>query len=233
MVDSYPGLFRDVETYLNERIDEVLAGSSEPIVVRIFGQDLEMLRSQGSKRSSTCSATIPGLVEVHVELPGGRPADRRPRSKLAAAQRYGLKPGDVRRAAATLITGEEVGDIFREGKAYDVNVWSTPETRNSLTDVANLPIDTPGGGQRPLGEVADVRIRPTPNAIEREDDSRRIDVDANVAGRDLGSVVGDVADGARRSRLPARLPRRAARRVRGAPGGPEPAAAVRARRRDR
>ncbi len=59
------------------------------------------------------------------------------------AERYGIKPGDVRRAASTLLAGEEVGDIFRGGKAYDVQVWSTPETRNSLTSIRELPIDTP------------------------------------------------------------------------------------------
>jgi Cu/Ag efflux pump CusA len=111
---------------------------------------------------------------------------------LDAAQRYGVKPGDVRRAAATLVAGEEVGDIFRDGKGYDVNVWSTPETRSSLSDIRSLLIDTPGGGQVELGKVASVLVRPTPNAIEREGDSRRIDVEASVEGRDLGSVVGDV-----------------------------------------
>ena len=84
---------------------------------------------------------------------------------LAAAQRYGLKPGDVRRAAATLLAGEEVGDLFRDGKAYDVNVWSTPETRHSLTSIRDLLIDTPSGGHVRLGDVADVRIAPRSNVI--------------------------------------------------------------------
>ena len=105
---------------------------------------------------------------------------------LAAAQQYGLKPGDVRRAAATLMAGEEVGDIFRDGKAYDVVVWSEPATRQSLTDIRELLIDTPDGGQVRLDDVADVRLAPTPNAIAHENLSRRLDVDANVRGRDLG-----------------------------------------------
>ena len=110
---------------------------------------------------------------------------------LAKAQQYGLKPGDVRRAAAFLLQGEEVGDIFIGGKTYDVNVWSTPETRHSLTDIQNLLIDTPDGGQVRLADVADIRIMPVPNVIEREGQSRKIDVSANVKGRDLGSVAGD------------------------------------------
>ncbi len=76
---------------------------------------------------------------------------------LAKAARYGLKPGDVRRAAATLVAGEEVGDIFRAGKAYDVVVWSTPETRNSVTSIAALPIDTPSGRTVRIGRRREVR----------------------------------------------------------------------------
>ena len=104
---------------------------------------------------------------------------------LAAARRYGLKPGDVRRQSSALLASEEVCDLFHGGKAYDVHVWSIPSARDSLTDVQNLPIDTPGGNQVRLSEIADIRIAPTPNNIERELGSRRIDVGANVEGRDL------------------------------------------------
>jgi Cu/Ag efflux pump CusA len=90
------------------------------------------------------------------------------------------------------VAGEEVGDIFRLGKAYDVVVWSTPATRSSVQSIAALPIDTPSGLSVSLGDVAKVSIAPMPNLIERENGSRRIDVVANVRGRDLGSVVNDV-----------------------------------------
>jgi CzcA family heavy metal efflux pump len=190
VVDSYPGLYHDVLTYFNERVDEVLAGSTEPIVIRIFGEDLEELRSEAQDIKHLLS-DIPGVAEEHVSFQEDVPQVD-VRVNLAAAQRYGLTPGDVRRAAATLVNGEEVGDIFRTGKAYDVNVWSTPATRNSLTDLRRMPLDTPNGGHVALGDVASVRIQPTPNSIEREGDSRRIDVEANVEGRDLGSVVHDV-----------------------------------------
>jgi Cu/Ag efflux pump CusA len=93
-----------------------------------------------------------------------------------------------------LLAGEEVGDIFRDGKAYDVNVWSTPATRQSLTSVRNLLIDTPSGGHVRLGDVADVRIRPAQSVIYRENDSRRIDVGAEVTGRDLSAVADEVED---------------------------------------
>jgi Cu/Ag efflux pump CusA len=111
---------------------------------------------------------------------------------VRAARRYGLKPGDVRRAAATLVSSEEVGDIFRGARAYDVHVWSTPRTRQSLTAIRNLPIDTPTGDRVRLADVATVQVTPTPNVIHRQDTSRRIDVAANTSGRSLSAVVADV-----------------------------------------
>jgi Cu/Ag efflux pump CusA len=98
----------------------------------------------------------------------------------------------VRRAASTLVAGEEVGDIFREGKTYDVVVWSTPATRASVRSIGELPIDTPSGSIVRLSDVARISIQPVPNVIERDNNSRRIDIVANVHGRDLGSVVKDV-----------------------------------------
>lgn len=190
VAEGYPGLFRNVETYLNERIDEVLTGSSDAIVVRVYGPDLAVLRSKTEEIESAL-AKIDGIDGVNrdllVEIP-----QIEVEVDLAAAQRYGIKPGDVRRASATIVSGEEVGDIFRDGKAYDVQVWSTPESRDSVSDIENLPIDTPSGTTVRLGDVAKVRIDSTPNSIIHENLTRRMGVGANVLGRDLGSVVQDV-----------------------------------------
>jgi CzcA family heavy metal efflux pump len=191
-VDAHPGLYHDVQTYLRERIDEVLAGAAEPIVVRVFGSDLKQLKHQADRVREALSG-IDGLDDLHTELVADVP-EIEVRENLAAARRYGLKPGDVRRAAATLMSSEEVGDIFRGARAYDVHVWSTPSTRNSLTAVRNLPIDTPDGRVVPLDVVADVRVRPTPNVIHRQDTSRRIDIAANTSGRSLSETVSDVRD---------------------------------------
>jgi CzcA family heavy metal efflux pump len=192
VVEGYPGLRRDVQTYLKERIREVLTGGGEAIIVRISGPDLNVLRAKAGEVRQAI-AGVEGIVEDHVDLQKDIPQVD-VKVDLAKAQRHGIKPGDVRRAAATLMAGEEVGDIFRDGKAYDVQVWSKPEVRRSLSDIRRLLLDTPGGGHVRLGEVAAVTIEPTPNAIEREANTRKIDVGANVRGRDLGSVIGDVED---------------------------------------
>jgi len=191
-VDGYPGLIRDVQTYLKERIREVLTGSSDSIVVRIYGPELEGLRSQ-SEAVLAALEGIDGVVdlkkEAHVDVP-----QINIEVDLVAAQSHGLKPGDIRRAAAYLLQGEEVGDLFVGGKTYDVNVWSAPASRDSLNDIENLLIDTPDGGHVRLADVASVSIEAAPNVIEREGESRKIDVSANVSGRDLGSVADDVED---------------------------------------
>jgi len=190
VVNSYPGMFRNVETYLNERIEEVLTGASYPVVVRIFGQDLGALQ-QTAKDVQRRLSRVKGVADANVELQEDVPQVQ-VSVDLAAAQRYGVKPGDVRRDAATLVAGEEVGDLFRLGKAYDLQVWSPPSIRHSVTDISSLPIDTPGGGHIRLADVADVRVAPTPNVVHREQAARSIDVGLDVKGRDLGSVVADV-----------------------------------------
>ena len=188
--ETTPGLFHDVQTYLRERIDEVLAGSPEAIVVRIFGTDLTVLRQQADSVARELSS-VSGLVDLHPE-PQQPVPQIRVQVKLPVARKYGLKPGDVRRAASTLVAGEEVGDIFRGGRIYGVAVWSTPHARQNLQDLVRLQIDTPTGGRVALGKVADVRITPIPSDIKRENESRRIDVDANTSGRDLGSIIADI-----------------------------------------
>ena len=95
-----------------------------------------------------------------------------------------------------------MGDIFRDGKAYDTVVWSTPQSRASVQAVSALPIATPAGKVVRLGDVAKVTVGPVPNAIERENDSRRLDVAANVRHRDLGSVVSDVKNAMRSIEFP-------------------------------
>jgi Cu/Ag efflux pump CusA len=192
VVQGNPGLFRNVQTYLRERIEEVLtAGTGEPVVVRIFGPDLNVLQRTADKLRRELGH-VKGLTELHTGLQTMVPQID-VEVHLAVARRYGVKPGDVRRAAATLLASEEVGDMFRAGRAYDVHVWSTPKTRDSLTAIRRLPIDTPSGRQVPLATLASVRVAPTPNLIERENASRKIDVDSNITpGRPLSAINRDV-----------------------------------------
>ena len=190
VVDSYPGLYRTVQTYLRERVKEVLSGANEAIVVRVFGPDVTVLSKKAEEIAARMGG-VDGIIDERVEQ-----IEQIPQIEVEvdidAARRYGITPGHVRRQSSVFLAGEEVGDIFAGGKAYDVHVWSITSARDSVTDVENLPIDTPGGAQVPLHEVADVRIRPIANTIKHEEQSRRVDAVADVAGRDLASTVDDV-----------------------------------------
>jgi Cu/Ag efflux pump CusA len=191
-VESYPGLYRDVQTYLRERIKEVLSGTSESIVVRLYGEDLATLQEESDKIAAQI-ADVEGVIDAHASLETDVPHIM-VEPDLVAARRHGLTPGDVRRQTSTLIASEEVGDLFAGGRAYDVHVTAIPSARDSVTDVERMSIDTPSGGRVRLDQVADVTLGPTPNAIHREQQSRYIDVGANVEGRDLASVMDDIDD---------------------------------------
>ena len=188
VVDGYPGLYRDVQTYLKERIREVLTGSSEAIASASTERTWRSSRRRRT-RSRRSSGGIPGVVENHVESLKDIP-QMEVEVDLAAAQRYGLKPGDVRRAAARLVAGEEVGDIFRDGKAYDVHVWSTPETRDTYRRHRE-PADRHAERRvRPPGRRGRRAIEPVPNVHQSRRPVRSLDVGANIDGsRDLGSIV--------------------------------------------
>jgi CzcA family heavy metal efflux pump len=189
-VDGYPGLYRDLLTYLKERIKEVLSGAGATIVVRVYGPDLAVLRSKGEE-IKTAIADIAGVTNLKVE-PQVLVPQVQVRLLPDAAARFGLSPGQVRHAVATLVKGTKVGEIYHEQKTIDVFVRGIPEVRTDLHSLQSLTIDLPLGGQAPLKDVAEIYIEPAPNEIKREFASRRLDVTCNVQGRDLGSVAREI-----------------------------------------
>ncbi len=192
VVDGYPGLTRDLLTYLKERIKEVLSGAGATIVVRIFGPDLAVLRDK-AREIEQLMADVPGVTNLKVE-PQVLVPQVDVRLRPDAAERFGLTPGQVRRSAVTLVKGTKVGEVYDQQKVFDVAVWGNERLRTDLTALRELRIEAPAGAQLPLGDVADVAIVPAPNEIKREGASRRLDVTCNVSGRDLGSVAREIRD---------------------------------------
>ena len=165
--------------------------TNEDLVVRVYGYDLGVLRRLSQEVRQTISG-ISGIVDARTEIQIEEPQVEI-EVDLASAELHQIKPGEVRRAASTLLSGIQVGNLYEEQKVFDVVVWGVPEIRNSLTDIRELRIDTPGG-QVPLADLADVRIVPAPISIKRDAVSRFIDVEAEISGRNLGAVVADVRD---------------------------------------
>ena len=191
MVEGYPGLYRDVQTYLKERIREVLTGAGEAIVVRIFGPDLDVLQGQGGggprgtrghSGPRQPAQGVDGRSAAHSGdgEAGGSTTLRSEAGRCPAC----LRVTDGRRPRSAIFSSRDAPTTCRCGpRRKPATAW---------TRSASMLIDTPTGQRVRLAEVADVSIRPTPNVVKREASSRRIDVQANVRGRDLGAVAMDV-----------------------------------------
>jgi CzcA family heavy metal efflux pump len=190
VVKGYPGFQSKVQTYLQEQTSGVVTKPVNSITVRIYGDTLRVLRNQAEEVKKALTG-INGIAALNVKLPIEEPTLEID-VDIAKAQSYGIKPGDVRRAAATVMSGIQVGNLFEEQKVFDVVVWGTPETRSSLTSVRDLLIDTPSGEQVRLGDVADVRVVPVPTIIAHDGVKRYVDIIVEVQGRNLSAIASDV-----------------------------------------
>ncbi len=191
---GYPGITAHTSSYLNDRVSHYDAGPQHDIVVRVFGPDFGGIAATAARVRGALSG-IDGVATTTVDRRVTQP-NIDVQVDLKRARAYGLKPGDVRRAASTVLAGLEVGSLFEQQKVFQVMVWSTPESRNDLSAVGNVQIDTPSGGRVRLKDVADARIVRTPTVIQRDEVSRRTDIGIDVHGRDAADVAGDI-----RSRL--------------------------------
>jgi CzcA family heavy metal efflux pump len=171
---------------------DVLTGADKPLVVRVYGQNLDTLRREANEVRDIVGS-VDGVLDPSVESVPEEPV-LAIETDLARAEPYGIKPGDVRRASAMLLQGVVVGNIFGEQKVFEVVVKGVPKVRESVENVRNVLIDTPGGGHVQLEQVADVSIQPSPAVIKRDSAQRYVDVEANVTGRSLDAVATDVED---------------------------------------
>jgi CzcA family heavy metal efflux pump len=217
VADRVQGVRSDVVTYSKQKIKDVgalnegdnpvtgdgldlLTGSDKPLAVRVFGQDQDVLRREAAKIRQIMTQ-VDGVGDPRIELPAAQP-NLEIEVDLAKARREGIKPGDVRRAEATLLQGIEVGSVFEDQKVFEVVVKGTPETRRSPASVRNLLIDKPDGGHVRLGDVAVVRVAQTPAVIKRDAVSRYLDVEADVSGRGVGDVANEIENRLAKVSLP-------------------------------
>ena len=171
---------------------DVLTGADKPLVVRLYGQDLDTLRREADDVRDIVGG-VDGVLDPSVEhVPEEQVLAIE--TNLARAEPYGVKPGDVRRAAAMLLQGVVVGNIFGEQKVFEVVVKGVPDVRKNVDNVRNMLIDTPSGGHVRLEQVADVNTMPAPATIKRDAAQRYVDIEANVSGRSLDAVAIDVED---------------------------------------
>ncbi len=189
-VRDYPDVSTDVLTYSAERVADILGRSDNDVVVRIYGENEDVLGAKADEVQAMI-AGVDGVARANVERPPEEPTVH-VEVDLARAQVAGVKPGDVRRTAATLLGGITVGNLFEQQKVFDVVVWGAPEIRQSETDIEQLLVDTPDGGHVRVGDVATVRVESDPAVIRHESVATYLDVTADVAGRDVSAALGEI-----------------------------------------
>jgi len=190
VVQGYPGIAHNVVNYSQQKIGEQRDSMDPGFAVRVYGTDMPVLREKaeevrkaiekvdGVQNPTINASAMTPIVEVEVNL--------------EAAQKVGIKPGDARRAAAALLQGIVVGNLFEQQKVFEVVVRGAVDVRDDLTSIRELLLDAPSGGQVQLGQIADVRLVPNEAVIMHDDTSRRIDVVANVSGRPLADIQRDI-----------------------------------------
>ena len=193
VVDGYPGFSSSVGSYGNERVNADLAGTGRDVTARVYGENQTVLQEKANEVLAAMSG-VDGVEDARIEAPVEGPA-LEIEVDIEAAERYGIAPGDVRRTATTLLSGLNVGNLFEQQKVFDVVVWSTPETRSSVTAIQNLAINTADGSQVRLADVADVRIAPNLAVINRDQVSRYIDVTANTSSAGVKNDIERALDG--------------------------------------
>jgi CzcA family heavy metal efflux pump len=200
VVAGYPGLSPEVLTYHHAMVREELSGTGESLVVRVYGEDTKLI-AQKAEEVQQMLTGVNGVTNPKVQYPEQMPT-LEIEVNIEKAREFGLKPGDVRRAATSLVSGIVVGSLFEQQKVFDVVVWGAPQVRESVDSIQNLLIDRPNGASVPLRDVADVRIVSGEAAIHRDAVARRIDVTADVSGRDMVGIATDVEAGIGRINFP-------------------------------
>jgi cobalt-zinc-cadmium resistance protein CzcA len=191
-LEQVPGVTVLFTTPLGMRIDEGLGGTPADLSVRVFGPDLGELARLGAEAQRIMSG-IEGIEDLRIEAVTGLPQLRVAIDREAVA-RTGLTPGDVVRALRIGLVGDEASEVWVGQRRYDLVVRLADPARNSVAAIRNLRLEAHDGTRIPIEQVARVEQVFAPGMIRREAGSRRVAVEASVAGRDLGGAAAEVRE---------------------------------------
>ena len=187
---NVPGMVVTVGQPLSHRIDHMLSGTRANIAIKLFGDDLRQLRASAEAIEAVMKG-IEGVVDLSIEQQVDVPQLTVAFDREAAA-RFGARTGALAEVLETAYAGTKVTQVLRDQRTYDVVVRYRDEARRDLRAIAETLVDVPTGERVPLSMLARVRVDAGPSAISRENVQRKVVIMANVAERDLGSVVADI-----------------------------------------
>lgn len=192
-----PGVFVSIGQPISHRLDHLLSGIRAQVAIKIFGDDMELLRNYAAIAKREMKL-IPGVVDLQIEQQVLIPQLTVNVSR-DATRRYGINMGQLGEELETLLQGKVVGQIVEGQRSSDVILRLNPADLMNNDAIASMPIDTPANTKLPLSAVAQFKETQGPNLIQRENGRRRLVVTCNIAGRDLGSTVTAISKALSRS----------------------------------
>ena len=189
-LEDIPGVTFSFQYPVAMRFNELMTGSKQDVVCKIFGENLDTL-SKYSKQLGDISSKIEAAEDVYVEPIEGLPQLIITYNRNLIAQ-FGLNIEDINKVVNTALAGQSSGLVFEDEKRFDLIVRLGSAQRQNIEDIQNLLIPTPNGNQIPLSQVADIRIKESVNQIQRDDAKRRVTVGFNTGNRDVQSIVKDL-----------------------------------------
>jgi cobalt-zinc-cadmium resistance protein CzcA len=190
--EAVPGIGFSFTQPIEMRFNELIAGVRSDVGVKLFGDDLEVLRERG-ERIARVVASVPGAADVKLEQTAGLPVIR-VRVDRDRCARYGISVGDVLDTVEAARAGKVVGTVFEGQRRFSLVVRFDDETTRSLDALGNVPVASPSGASLPLGQLAEITLDSGPAQISREAVRRRIVVETNVRGRDVASFVAEARE---------------------------------------
>jgi Cu(I)/Ag(I) efflux system membrane protein CusA/SilA len=189
-MEQIPGVVSEVGQPISHRMDHLLSGVRAQIAIKLFGPDMVTLRNKAEEIRKQME-TVPGVVDLLVEPQTGVPQVQVNLNRQTAGA-LGVRAQDLAETVDAAFNGEAVSQVLENQRTFDLVVRFDEASRRSAETIASTLIDTPTGAKVPLNQIADVRIDQGPNTINRENVQRRIIIQSNVAGRDLGSVIDEI-----------------------------------------
>ncbi|MEN8204915.1 MAG: CusA/CzcA family heavy metal efflux RND transporter [Pseudomonadota bacterium] len=191
-MSEFPGLLFSFSQPIATRVDELLSGVKSQLAVKLFGQDLDVLAAKG-REIEVLVKQVEGTRGVALEQVVGE-AQLAVRPDRDALARYGIPVAQVMDLVSDAIGGREAGQIIRGNERYDINVRLADSSRNSVEAIRRLILQAPNGSWVKLGDVAQVAIESGPPQIRRDDVQRRVVIQTNVDGRDMGGLVSELRE---------------------------------------